>query len=162
VISREDFIFTIGYEGSTAIVDGRARKEFGGLSTMELAEKGLYRAAFSSALYSGKPGEMKAYIDFFNAKAAPPMGRLHSFRAFSGSISRSEQNLCALTLGVKKKKAGLHTQVAFLRFGIKSRNAMRNSLPAAIQRSSIILHLRYLDSPYPETIDGPYPGFGPR
>jgi hypothetical protein len=74
VISREDFIFTIGYEGSTAIVDGRARKEFGGLSTMELAEKGLYRAAFSSALYSGKPGEMKAYIDFFNAKAGTSYG----------------------------------------------------------------------------------------
>jgi hypothetical protein len=69
VISREDFIFTIGYESSTAVVDGKARKEFGRLSTLELAEKGLYRAAFSSALYSGKPEEMKAFIDFFNAKA---------------------------------------------------------------------------------------------
>ncbi len=69
MISREDFIFTIGYEGSTAVVDGKARKEFGRLSTMELAEKGLYRAAFSSALYSSKPEEIKAFIDFFNAKA---------------------------------------------------------------------------------------------
>ncbi len=69
MISREDFIFTLGYDGSTAVVDGRARKDFGRLSTMELAEKGLYRAAFSSALYSGKPEEMKAFINFFNGKA---------------------------------------------------------------------------------------------
>jgi len=69
VISREDFIFTIGYEGSTAVVDGKARKEFGRFSTMELAEKGLYRAAFSSALYSNKPEEMKTFMEFFNAKA---------------------------------------------------------------------------------------------
>lgn len=69
MISREDFIFTIGFEGSTAVVDGKARREFGKLPTMKLAEKGLYRAAFSSALYSGNPDEMKAFIDFFNAKA---------------------------------------------------------------------------------------------
>lgn len=69
MISREDFIFTIGYEGATAVVDSRAKKEFGKLSTMELAEKGLYRAAFSSALYSGDAGQMNAFLDFFNAKA---------------------------------------------------------------------------------------------
>jgi len=69
MIAREDFIFCIGYDGDTAIVDGKAKKEFGRLGTMELAEKGLYRAAFASALHSGKPEEMKAFIDWFNARA---------------------------------------------------------------------------------------------
>lgn len=69
MISREDFIFTIGFEGAVAVVDGKAKKEFGKLNTMQLAEKGLYRAAFSSALYSGKPEEMKAFIDYFNSVA---------------------------------------------------------------------------------------------
>lgn len=69
MISREDFIFAIGFEGAVAVVDGKAKKEFGRLSTMQLTEKGLYRAAFSSALYSKKPDEMKAFIDAFNAKA---------------------------------------------------------------------------------------------
>jgi len=69
MIARDDFVFCIGYDGDTAIVDGRAKKEFGRLSTMELAEKVLYRAAFASALYSKKPEEMKAFIDFFNEKA---------------------------------------------------------------------------------------------
>jgi hypothetical protein len=35
---------------------------------MELAEKGLYRAAFASALYAKKPERMKTFIDFFNKK----------------------------------------------------------------------------------------------
>jgi len=69
MISRDDFIFCIGYDGGTAIVDGRAKKEFSKLSTAQLAEKGLYRAAFASALYSKKPEEMHAFIDFFNQKA---------------------------------------------------------------------------------------------
>ncbi|MDH7483392.1 MAG: hypothetical protein QHH01_02070 [Spirochaetales bacterium] len=69
MISREDFIFCIGFDGETAIVDGKAKKEYGRLSTMELAEKGLYRAAFASALYSENEEEMRAFMEFFNSKA---------------------------------------------------------------------------------------------
>lgn len=69
MISREDFIFTIGYDGDRAVVDGKAKRQYGRLSTMELAEMGLYRAAFSSALYSKDDAELKAFLDFFNAKA---------------------------------------------------------------------------------------------
>lgn len=69
MISREDFIFTIGYDGSTAVVDGKARKEYGKLGTMQLAEKGLYRAAYSSALYSGDESEMRSFIAYFNGVA---------------------------------------------------------------------------------------------
>lgn len=69
MIAREDFIFAIGFEGATAVVDGRAKRQFGKLSTMELAQKGLYRAAFASALFSGKNEEIKAFMDYFNAKA---------------------------------------------------------------------------------------------
>lgn len=69
MISREDFVFTIGFDGDLAVVDGKAKKEFGKLDTMRLAEKGQFRAAFSSALYSGKADEMAAFIAHFNRKA---------------------------------------------------------------------------------------------
>jgi hypothetical protein len=73
MLSREDFVFTIGYDGAAAIVDGRAKRQYGGLSTMELAETGLYRAAFASALFELKfkkdESQMKSFISFFNAKA---------------------------------------------------------------------------------------------
>lgn len=69
MISREDFIFAIGFDGSQAVVDGRAKREFGKLSTRELAEAGLYRAAFASALWSGKDEEVKEFADIFNRVA---------------------------------------------------------------------------------------------
>ena len=40
MLSRGDFVFTIGYDGASAIVDGRAKRQYGKLSTMELAEEG--------------------------------------------------------------------------------------------------------------------------
>jgi hypothetical protein len=69
MISREDFIFTIGYDGGTAIVDGKAKAKYGKLDTEELAKAGLYRAAFASALFSGKPEDLAGFAKIFNAKA---------------------------------------------------------------------------------------------
>jgi len=71
MLSREDFVFTIGYDGASAIVDGRAKRQYGKLSTMELAEEGLYRAACASAFYEMKKdeGPMREFIAFFNARA---------------------------------------------------------------------------------------------
>ena len=66
MISREDFIFAIGFDADQAVVDGRAKREFGKLSTRELAEAGQWRAAFASALWSGKDEEMKDFQEFYN------------------------------------------------------------------------------------------------
>jgi hypothetical protein len=57
MLSREDFIFTIGYDGPAAVIDSQAKKRYGSLCTRELAEKGLFRAAYSSAVYSKNPEE---------------------------------------------------------------------------------------------------------
>ena len=66
MLYREDFVFTIGYDGPAAVVDNQAKKKYGKLSTRELAEKGLFRAAYSSAVYSKDPKEIqfvaKAYM----------------------------------------------------------------------------------------------------
>jgi hypothetical protein len=65
-LNREDFIFTIGYHGTSAIVDADAKRRYGKLSVLELAEKGLYRAAFCSALCSESTDEMREFLGFFN------------------------------------------------------------------------------------------------
>lgn len=64
-MKREEFIFTIGYQGSAAMVDRAAAKRYGKLSTEELAREGLYRAAFCSALYSQEQGELEAFKNIF-------------------------------------------------------------------------------------------------
>ena len=77
MLSREDFIFTIGYDGPNAVVDSQAKKRYGGLSTGELAAKGLFRAAYASVIYaraSQKPedgrqdwkSELKALVEAYN------------------------------------------------------------------------------------------------
>jgi hypothetical protein len=70
MLSREDFVFTIGYDGPNAVVDSQAKKSYGGLSTGELAARGLFRAAYASIVYaraSGKaengPGGWKSELD---------------------------------------------------------------------------------------------------
>jgi hypothetical protein len=64
-MQREDFIFTIGYQGNAAIVDKRAKKQYGKLTTRELAEKGLYKSAFCSALYSGDQSELEKFAEYY-------------------------------------------------------------------------------------------------
>ena len=69
MISRKDFIFTIGYQGDTAIVDGNNRKMYGNLGGKELAGKGLYKPAVCSAAYSGDQEEQRAILDIYNEKS---------------------------------------------------------------------------------------------
>ena len=69
-MTRQEFTFTIGFQGDAAIVDRRAMREYGRLSTMELADKGLYRAAFCSALFSGNEQEMGDFVRHFTEKTS--------------------------------------------------------------------------------------------
>jgi hypothetical protein len=69
MLSREDFVFTIGYDGPAAVVDGQAKRRYGSLSTRELAERGLFRAAYSSAVYSKAPEDMETVLEFYNKAA---------------------------------------------------------------------------------------------
>lgn len=67
-MKRAEFVFTIGFQGDAAVVDKRAMRSYRNLGTMELAEHGLYRAAFCSALYSGDTAEMEQFIAYFAEK----------------------------------------------------------------------------------------------
>jgi len=68
-MKREDFVFTIGYTGDTALVDGRAKKEYARLSVQELVEKGLWRAAFCSALFDENQDQMDLVVQEYNQKS---------------------------------------------------------------------------------------------
>jgi len=101
MLGKEDFAFTIGYDGERAVIDGKARREFGKLTTMELAEKGLYRAAFASALWGlsqehskeQAEAEMRSFIDFFNRVAGTSYSRAEELQRLFGvtleSVSRT-------------------------------------------------------------------------
>jgi hypothetical protein len=92
MLSRGDFIFTIGYDGLAAVIDGQAKRRYGSLSTKELAEKGLFRAAYSSAVYSKDAGEIGLVAELYNKAAgtaytaASPLDRL--FGVFPVEVKR--------------------------------------------------------------------------
>ena len=98
MLSREEFIFTIGYDGPAAVVDNQAKKRYGYLSTRALAEKGLFRAAYSSAIWSKDPAELQIVVDVYNritgsslsAAGSPNRGSLNRlFGVFPVEVKRS-------------------------------------------------------------------------
>lgn len=93
MLSRDDFVFTIGYDGPVAVVDKQAKKRYKSLSTTELAEKGLYRAACSSAIWSKNAGEFDAVLDIYNKNANSPLNQDISperlFGVFLVDVNRS-------------------------------------------------------------------------
>jgi uncharacterized protein YnzC (UPF0291/DUF896 family) len=66
MLSRAEFIFTIGYDGPVAVVDKQAKKRYSSLSTRELAEKGLFRPAYSSAVWSKDKKELETVLEIYN------------------------------------------------------------------------------------------------
>jgi len=93
MLTRDEFIFTIGYDGPAAVVDGQARRRYGGLSTKELAEKGLFRAAYSSAIWSKDKKEIETLVEIYNRisgaslTTSSPLDRL--FGVFPINVTRS-------------------------------------------------------------------------
>jgi len=83
-LKREDFIFTIGYQGDVTLVDGKAKKEYGKLSTEELAERGLFRAAFCSALYEGDEEKMRSVVDSYNVRSGAKLETVEDMKRMLG------------------------------------------------------------------------------
>ena len=50
-MTRNAFVFCIGYNGGTAIVDRKLESQFGRLATRELFTEGLYKPAVASAIF---------------------------------------------------------------------------------------------------------------
>jgi hypothetical protein len=93
MLSRNDFVFTIGYDGPVAVVDSQAKRRYAALSTQELAEKGLFRAAYSSALYAKSKEELQTVVEIYNKTTGAgvsldsPLDRL--FGVFPVEVKRS-------------------------------------------------------------------------
>ncbi|HVP19514.1 MAG TPA: hypothetical protein VMU36_10985 [Spirochaetia bacterium] len=82
---RQDFVFCIGYEGSTAIVDGKLLRRYSGLSTRQLAEAGLFKQAVCSALWSGKPEELQEVLAVYNQSTATPVRSVEELSRIFGT-----------------------------------------------------------------------------
>ena len=92
MLSRNDFVFTIGYDGPAAVIDGQAKKRYSSLSTKELAEKGLFRAACSSAIWSKDPAELETVAEIYNritGSSVPASSMQRLFGVFPVEVKRA-------------------------------------------------------------------------
>jgi hypothetical protein len=81
---REDFVFCIGFEGSTAIIDGKNMRRWRGSSTRQLAEAGMFKQAVCSAVQSGSPQELEEVLSLYNQKTSAPMRSVEDLKRIFG------------------------------------------------------------------------------
>jgi hypothetical protein len=81
---REDFVFCIGYEGASAIVDGKLKARYGSYSTRRLAEAGLFKQAVCSAIFSEKPEELEEVLQVYNAQAKRSLSSVEELKRTFG------------------------------------------------------------------------------
>ena len=84
MISRKDFVFTIGYDGGTAVVDGTLKRRFGSLSTGELAEQGLFKQALCAAVFEGREGSLDRVLELYNARAELKLAHVEELKRMFG------------------------------------------------------------------------------
>ena len=84
MISRKDFVFTIGYDGGTAVVDGSLKRRFGSLATFELAEKGLFKQALCSAVFEGQEEGLSRVLELYNARAEHKLAHVEELKRMFG------------------------------------------------------------------------------
>jgi hypothetical protein len=81
---REDFVFCIGYEGATAIVDGRLMRQNASRTTRQLAEKGLFKQALCSALFAGNDNELAEVLALYNKGTGSSVASVEDLKRIFG------------------------------------------------------------------------------
>jgi hypothetical protein len=89
LISRQDFTFTIGYEGNIAVVDGALKKRYGSLSAEQLAEKQLYKQAICCAVYEQSSGRttgdrLQRVLEIYNRNAVKKIDSVEDLKRTFG------------------------------------------------------------------------------
>ena len=83
-MTKVDFMFTIGYQGVSAIVDKQAKRKYSKLSSNELAEKGLFKPAFCEALFDGDTAKQKEVLNIYNRISGEAITNVDSMKRLLG------------------------------------------------------------------------------
>lgn len=90
-MKRDDFVFTIGYQGGIAIVDGQSKKKYGKLSLEELLNEKLFKAAFRYALFSENREEIEAVTAAYRGESGNTEVTTETLKRLFGVFSAPEE-----------------------------------------------------------------------
>lgn len=82
MVSKENQVAAIGYDGPAMVVDKKIKKHYGRYSVRELVEAGLYRSAAALALYNGNEEEMDSVVSAYNRVAGSEYSKEQLGRIF--------------------------------------------------------------------------------
>jgi len=84
MISRENFMFTVGYQGNAAIVDSISKGRYSKLSVEDLMNKGMFKPALCAALYSGDTELLETVLTLYNEYATKKIPAIDELRKVFG------------------------------------------------------------------------------
>jgi hypothetical protein len=101
-VKREDFMFAVGFDGATAVVDGAARRRHGRASVAQLLEAGLFRPAACAALWDDDDTSVAQVIEAVNrASGAGLAGREDLVRLFGVPVQVLKDQGRSAALAIK-------------------------------------------------------------
>ena len=83
-MKKIDFMFAIGYQGVSAIVDKHAKSRYGSLTSEQLAEKGLFKSAFCGALYDEDTARLENIVGIYNKMSGETLSSVESMKRLLG------------------------------------------------------------------------------
>ena len=93
-MKRDDFVFTVGFQGETAIVDRKAQRRHRGSTVDQLISAGLFGPAFRAALFDDDDDAVErvrlAYNQSENADydSRQALGRLFGVDSVPDEVSK--------------------------------------------------------------------------
>ena len=86
-MTLKNFMFTIGYQGDSALVDRANLEKYGNMEESELLAAGLYKPAFSRALYKEDQEGMERVLSSYNSKTPQKYKNLEEIKKAFGVFS---------------------------------------------------------------------------
>ena len=83
-MKESDFVFTIGYQGESAIIDGKAQKKYKSASVDQLLEEGMYKAAFCKAIYNENKAGQEKVLRVYNEQSDSSYASIENLKRLFG------------------------------------------------------------------------------
>lgn len=83
-MKEADFVFTVGYQGESAIIDGKAQKKYKSATIEQLLEDGMYKAAFCKAIYHDDIEGQKKVLRMYNEKSGSSYESIENLKRLFG------------------------------------------------------------------------------
>jgi exoribonuclease II len=91
VMKENDFVFTVGYQGESAIVDSKAQKKYKSASIDQLLEEGMFKAAFCKAIYNEDTEGQEKVLRAYNEKSGSSYASIENLKRLFGVFGVPEE-----------------------------------------------------------------------